>query len=86
MITFKTETGSTYEVDFGHRQIRRLGNDEGRPSTERLGADGVWKSYEELDLCVGDYAVILWGVDETPEGRSARCTVTSRVVAMDAAS
>lgn len=83
MIRFKTETGSTYEADRARRLIRRLGNAEGREPTERQGADGIWKSYADLDLMLWQRALITWRYDETGLGRIARTTLTSVVTEIE---
>lgn len=84
MIRFKTETGSTYEMDRAHRRIRRL--DGVKAPTERQGADGIWKEYADAKLEMWRPCVIVWRYDETAEGQVARCTETSRVIEIEGAS
>lgn len=64
---FKTQSGSTYEVDFNSKQIRRLNGLTN--STPRQGNDGQWKKYNDLypqNITVGHYVIILWAGDLPP--------------------
>lgn len=84
MIVFKTETGSTYQVDHEVKRIRRLHNTKGLAPTERQGQDGEWKSYVDISLAMTGLRVsIVWKYDEVPNGVIARRTLTSRVVSVE---
>lgn len=79
-LTFKTETGSLYEVDHEAKRVRRLiGLTE---PTKRTGADGAWKNIVAItDIVVGANVLIVW--PETEEAVQMPCsqpgTITSRV-------
>jgi hypothetical protein len=45
---FTTETGSTYEFNMDSPQVRRLGNDNGRPPTRSQGPDMAWRDLDAL--------------------------------------
>lgn len=61
---FKTETGSTYEVDLKEKKIRRvLGIDDPTP---RQGKDGEWKTFKSLLIEKGEPAYIMWDPKTTP--------------------
>lgn len=79
---FKTDSGSTYEVDAHNKRFRRL---EGltRP-TARVGEDGVWKTYTDImGPIVGQSTIIVWQMDmapsDHPESIVMRTTMTGYV-------
>lgn len=73
---YKTASGSIYEVRPANKEIRRVfGINE---PTERQGADGEWKKYEDLSTDF-DHLVIIWGdVDGI-----YKTTVTSKITDYD---
>ncbi len=84
MIQFETISGSKYEVDREGKRIRRLSGE--RPPQPRQGADGDWKTYEDISpVEVGDQVVIVWPkattplLEGSPEGATPS-TFTSPVV------
>lgn len=73
---FRTESGSSYEVDQPNNKIRRL---YGKlPSTDRVGQDGEWKSFHSLSqLIIGRPVIIVWGFVDDGLGKIAQSTCTS---------
>lgn len=43
-MTFRTRSGSLYELNVEHRRVRRL--EGAKAPTARQGADGEWRHYE----------------------------------------
>lgn len=84
---FKTETGSTYEVDTEAKRIRRVTGYT--QHTKRFEPYGEWKTYKDLsDITVGDCAIIYWGDDVAPlipgTHPAAKTTITSVVTEITA--
>jgi hypothetical protein len=89
---FKTESGSTYEVDLEKKLIRRLRNTSNFSPTERQGEDEKFKHYDHLTIELGKSVIIVWKQDvpllaetqdllnEQVEFMAIPATVTSRVV------
>lgn len=81
-----TETGSVYQIDSEKKQIRKIG---GTP-TQRQGALGTWKAYEELsNIKIGAPVFIFWTDQENLLSGAVAgtdgvypATVTSRVTAI----
>lgn len=82
---FKTESGSEYEVNADDKKIRRLFG-KVKP-TDRQGADGEWKKYEDIsDIVVGRSVIVVYGKAEpllpgSPRHAVPGC-VTSRVASV----
>ncbi len=81
-MVFKTETGSTYEVDKANNRIRRVSGYT--QHTKRFDPQGEWRPYKELgDVEVGA-CVVVWGDDVEPLVRgsnpAAKTTITSPVI------
>jgi hypothetical protein len=77
---FKTESGSTYEVDQENKRVRRLYG--ATVPTKLQSADGEWKEYAYMnDVIVGRYVVFLW--KEPVEGFAVPTTRTNVVVEID---
>lgn len=77
-MTFRTESGSVYEVDDLGTRVRRV-EGLGDP-TPRVGSDGEWRACESVYVKLGRPAFILWAVVEVDGQRVERATETSRVV------
>jgi hypothetical protein len=77
-VTFTTETGSVYRVDFTSRTIERLSG-VGQ-STARVG-EGARRFENLLVLEVGSPCVINWGVHAAVKAATGNMptTITSRV-------
>lgn len=77
-VTFTTETGSVYRVDFTSRTIERLSG-EGR-ATARVG-EGARRYESLLVLEVGSPCVINWGAHAAVKAATGNMptTITSRV-------
>lgn len=77
-VTFTTETGSVYRVDFATRTIERLSG--AGQSTARVG-EGARHFESLLALEVGSPCVINWGDHTTVKAATGNipATVTSRV-------
>ncbi len=84
-----TETGSIYEVDRKNKRVRRMtGKDNPTP---RMGKDGEWRSYTDIQPDppeAGGRLLIVWSIKatESEEGLvdlSAPTTLTSTIVAIN---
>lgn len=76
---FTTESGSTYEVDYSKRKMRRL---EGKQApTPRQGVDGEWQKFVNATLpSTGQSVIFVWSYEESADdGLVAKSTLTSRV-------
>lgn len=70
-----TRSGSRYELDTASSRIRRMGGTHA--ATSRQGADGEWRSYEEVSpVAVGEALVVVW---RTNADGVAECTITTPV-------
>ena len=76
-VTFTTETGSVYRVDFTSRTIERLSG--AGQSTARVG-EGA-RRFEHIAVTEGHPCVIYWGAHATVKAAtgSMPATITSRV-------
>lgn len=75
-----TESGSYYEIDLGHRKIRRL---QGVTPTTRIGT-GEWRLYLELhphNPTIGQPLIIVWDINTG--GALAHTTVTSLITSIE---
>ena len=59
---------STYEIDYDSSRIRRVIGKN--PPTESFAPDGEWKTFQEIEECLGGL-IVIW-----PTGK---CTVTSAI-------
>lgn len=80
---YETETGSIYEVDEANKRIRRL-TGKGNP-TPRMGLDGEWREYHDLNLNSHGGLSITWVIDQVEDengnyGSCFRTTQTSSVI------
>lgn len=56
---FRTESGSTYEVDATNKKVRRLAGSN--PATGRQGKDGDWRAFvSTTPIEVGFEAFFVW--------------------------
>jgi hypothetical protein len=78
VITFTTETGSVYRVDYAARTVERLTGDG--PPTLRVG-QGTRRFESVYPIEVGMRCVIHWGehTEHKALGGAAPLTITSRV-------
>lgn len=76
VLRFRTETGSTYEIDGDAGTWRRLGT---TMASGRLRTEGGWL-LARPEIVVGSSAVVAFAVDESPV---PRVLITSRVVAIE---
>lgn len=59
MITFKTATGSVYQIDTPNKRIRRLYGSHS--PTQRQGKDGEWKTFVRVgNLQINRPCMITW--------------------------
>lgn len=78
MITFKTESGSIYEVDLENMRCRRVTGV--RSATPRQGIDGEWKKFKYASvIAIGGPVLFTWEVVVDGTEYVQRCTSTSRV-------
>lgn len=81
---FKTESGSTYQVDYINKLIRRISGTNN--PTNRQGQDGNWKAYQDIVLKEGEVCFIFWDSKTTPPlintSGSIPATATSKVVSI----
>lgn len=74
MITFKTKSGTTYEVDDGFQQAR-LVEASADLSLADLLRRGTWRRFDHrTDIKLGDRVAFQWSTGKT--------TITTRVVAI----
>ena len=79
VLSFTTETGSSYELDIDNSKIRRCSGPA--VPTPRQGADGDWKTYEQIsEPTIGSRLVIVW---TTRSDHIDECTMTSQIVSID---
>ena len=55
---FRTQSGSTYEIELENKRIRRL--DGKKAATSRQGKDGEWKTYDTLIPETPTVGMCLW--------------------------
>ena len=56
---FRTESGSTYEVDVENKRVRRLAGTN--PATSRQGKDGDWRDFiAATPISVGLPVLFIW--------------------------
>ena len=83
MSTFRTISGSEYQVDTDNKRIRRVSNSNGQAPTARQGDD--WRTYADIGpIKVGKSVVIFWNPKTTPllEGspdNANPATITSEI-------
>ncbi len=77
-MTFRTESGSVYEMDVENQRVRRLNGP--RDPTPRQGPDGEWRGYEKALLLETGKMLFVWRHDIVDGEAIARCTVTNRIV------
>ena len=70
MKTYRTASGSTYEVDEERRLIRRVSGTH--PPTENQGEDGHWQFYHAVTVTPTGCLLIAW--------HGTKGTLTSRIV------
>jgi hypothetical protein len=75
MMTFKTASGSLYEVDHAQSRVRRISGTHA--PTRSQGADGEWRQYHSAFIELGLPAIIHWNPN------NPRHLVTSRVTGLD---
>lgn len=72
--TFRTESGSVYELDLVARRLRRLSGNA--PPTRNQANDGEWKQFHSIsEIEVGERPHVVWEFDGL-----LRTTLMSRVV------
>lgn len=93
VMIIRTESGSIYEVDRKNKRVRRMTGEKN--PTPKMGKDGEWKVYAELQPNppeVGVPLLIIWEVPTTSEVKSAIAamvevhvptTLTSTIVAIN---
>ena len=93
VMILRTESGSIYEVDRKNKRVRRMTGEKN--PTPKMGKDGEWKAYADLQPNppeVGLPLLIVWETPTTSEVSSAVAamveihvptTLTSRVVAIN---
>jgi hypothetical protein len=74
-MTFKTQSGSVYEVDHAQSRVRRLSGTH--DPTNSQGADGEWRQYYSALVELGYSAYFQWNKDDS------KATITSPVVEID---
>lgn len=71
MTTFRTRSGSIYEVDESRRRIRQLARTASRGGSRRL-ASGEWVGYSEIEhRGEGSYLYVWFGAESNPVVTSA---------------
>jgi hypothetical protein len=81
MIRFRTQSGSSYEVDAETKKIRRVSGTHARLD-QPLRRDGIWETYSEFfPLEVGRSLFVVLPRRRSPDG-SPYTVITSPVVAI----
>lgn len=87
MLTFKTATGSVYEVDPAGRRARRVSASASSGASARVTGD--WRSFDDFRAVTGEPAVFVWGDDTPPldpaTSPALKTTVTSVVTSLEVA-
>lgn len=79
VVVYKTESGSTYEVDYDGKRVRRMSGT--KEPTERQGKDGEWKVYEDIIRpTIGHRLAFVWTSESVEDGLTVyRTTFTTPV-------